>query len=315
MYAFAVADLILDDPKYKNLKYKCLWFGLEESIEEFEASILQYALSKYYQKYITQDELLSRTEPLSEDIINLIKSDCIQKYFHLCKDLIDFDETTSNPTGIYYKCQKYSNEVGTHFTKTININGVDTKVYSHYEMKDPDLIVAVVIDNVNILTPEKSELGSVLDLGGTIGKMVDDYARKQMTKHWKFHVCCVQQQQMAGGNIEHMKAGKLEPDSMKLGDNIKVARSYQVIIGLYSPYKHKIATYFNYQILNSPSKEGLEDCFRSLHIIKNRFGRTGTVEPLFFNPKGFSFENLPKPNNEEDLKRYILNKNLILKYE
>lgn len=306
---------MLHDEQFKTLKYKCLWFGLEESMEEFEASVLQFALSKYYNVNITQDELLSRTKPLDEDIINLIKSEDVQAYYNKCLEVVEFDETTSHPTGIYYKCQKFSNEIGVHHYKSIDINGEPTKVYSHYEMNDPDLIVAVVIDNVNILTPEKSDLNVALDLSGAIGKMVDDYARKQMTKHWGFHVCCVQQQQMAGGNIEHMKANRLEPDSMKLGDNIKVARSYQVIIGLHSPYKHKIATYYDYQILNSNMKEGFEDCFRSLHIIKNRFGRTGTVEPLFFNPKGFSFMNLPKPNNEEELARYINYKNLILKDE
>jgi hypothetical protein len=151
-----------------------------------------------------------------------------------------------------------------------------------------------------------------LDLSGCIDKLVNSYMRKQVTKHWKWHVCCVQQQQMAAGDLNHYKAGKLEPEPQKLGDNIKVARSYQVIIGLFSPYKHKLTNYYKYQILNSDRTEGFEECFRTVHICKNRFGRTGIAEPVFFNPKGFSFFSMPRNDDTENLNHLLTHKKTIL---
>ena len=313
LYIFSVADYMLSLPENINLDYKCIWFGLEESIEEFNISILQYALSKYFQVYLKQDDLLSRIDPLDPQIIRLIEADVVQDFYKLCKSFVHFDEITSNPTGIYKECKKIAQERGVQVTKEVTLpNGKIEERYSHYEPNNPNEIVAVVIDNVNILEPEKTELGTVLDLSGCIDKLVNSYARKQMTKHWNWHVCCVQQQQMAAGDLNHFKAGKLEPEPQKLGDNIKVARSYQVIIGLYSPMKHNISTDSKYQVLSNSVNEGLEDCYRTLNICKNRFGRTGTKEPLFFNPKGFHFEKLPPPESEE-IKKYIFLKEKILK--
>jgi hypothetical protein len=312
IYVFSVADYILSLKNPSDLDYLCYWFGLEESVEEFDISIIQYALSKYHNKNKTQDELLSRIDPLDEETIKMIESSQVQDFFKLVKSFVLFDDTTSNPTGIYKKCREISLKRGKHVNKTIETSTGPIEVYSHYEPTNPHEIVSVVIDNVNILEPEKNELGIALDLSGSIDRMVNSYARKQMTKHWNWHVCCVQQQQMAAGDLNHIKAGRLEPEPQKLGDNIKVARSYQVIIGLFSPYKHKLANYYNYQILNSDKKEGLEDCFRTVHICKNRFGRTGVAMPSFFNPKGFSFETICSPNDVNTLNNFINKKNSIL---
>jgi hypothetical protein len=313
LYLFSVADYILDDPSFSNFKYKCLWFGLEESEEEFDISILQYAISKYYNKHCTQDELLSRINPISDEIISMIKSHPVVTYFNTVKSFTKFDDQTGHATGIYKSCQDYSKEIGEHHYKEKTLaNGKVINLYSHYTQEDPNQIVTVVIDNVNILELEKNELGMSLDLSGCIDKLVNSYMRKQVTKHWKWHVCCVQQQQMAAGDLNHYKAGKLEPEPQKLGDNIKVARSYQVIIGLFSPYKHKLTNYYKYQILNSDRTEGFEECFRTVHICKNRFGRTGIAEPVFFNPKGFSFFSMPRNDDTENLNHLLTYKKTIL---
>lgn len=316
LYLFSVADYMLEDTSFSDFDYKCLWFGLEESEEEFDISILQYALSKYYQKNCTQDELLSRINPVSEEIIGMIKSEPVQKYFNTVKSFTKFDDQTGHATGIYKACQDFSKEIGEHHykEKTLN-NGKTINVYSHYTQHNPNTIVAVVVDNVNILELEKNELGMSLDLSGCIDRLVNTYMRKQVTKHWKWHVCCVQQQQMAAGDLNHYKAGKLEPEPQKLGDNIKVARSYQVILGLFSPYKHKMPKYYDYQIANSDRAEGFEECFRTIHICKNRFGRTGVLEPLFFNPKGFDFFSMPKKEDTEILNQLLTYKKTILKDE
>ena len=312
MYIFNVANLIIENPIFKHLNYKCLWFGLEESFEEFECSILQHALSRYHNTYVSQDMLLSRINPLPDNIIKLIETEKVQLFYNLCLKITDFQDNISNPTGIYKHCRNYSEEIGSHKNKIIKIKNVNTEIYSHYEQNDINQIVSVVIDNVNILTTEKNHLGVNLSLDGTIDLMVNHYMRNQVTKHWKWHVCCIQQQKMAGGDIQYLKLDRLEPDKQKLGDNLKVARSYQIILGLFSPYAHRKPKYLNYPIASNSNTNGFEDFYRSLHVIKNRFGRSGTVESLFFNPLGFDFISLPKFDNHNiseflNLKNEIVN--------
>ena len=59
LYVFSVAEYILSLKNQSDLDYVCYWFGLEESVEEFDISIIQYALAKYYNVNKTQDELLN----------------------------------------------------------------------------------------------------------------------------------------------------------------------------------------------------------------------------------------------------------------
>lgn len=312
LYVFSVADYMLALPDELHLDYHCYWFGLEESLEEFEVSILQYALSQYYKLYVTQDELLSRITPLNPTTIELIESEFVQRYFKLCKSFVHFDEVTANPTGIFKECEKIADERGTHhFIEGTTKKGEVINKYDYYEPKNPNEIVVAVIDNVNILEGEKSEQGHTLELPASIDKMVNSYARKKMSKHWKWHVCCIHQLQMAAGDLAHFKAGKLDPDTQKLGDNTRVGRSYQVVMGLTSPKKHNISVEDKYQIIPNNLTNGLEDCYRAFHITKNRFGRSNTKESLFFNPKGFSFEKLPLPDSPE-MERYFLLKDQIL---
>ena len=88
IYVFSVADYILSLKNQSDLDYVCYWFGLEESVEEFDISIIQYALAKYYNVNKTQDELLSRINPLDEETIKLIESNIIQDYFNLVKKFV-----------------------------------------------------------------------------------------------------------------------------------------------------------------------------------------------------------------------------------
>jgi hypothetical protein len=286
MYVFSVIDSILALKENEKLEYKCIWFGLEESEKEFDISIIQYALSKFYQVYVTQDELLSKLKPLDANIIRLIETTQVQDYFNFCKEIVFFDEDSATPTEIFNACTAFGERYGFYEN-------------DRYIPNNPNIIITVVIDNVNILEPEKNKLGLPMDLSGCIDIMVNTYARKEITKKWGWHVCCLHQQQMAAGDLAHFKAGKLEPEPQKLGDNIKVARSYQVIFGLFSPQKHNLSSDEKYPILSNHLVEGFEDCYRKFHICKNRFGKSSIKEALFFNPKGFSFFKLPPPDSDE----------------
>jgi hypothetical protein len=85
LYVFSVADYILSLNNPSDLDYTCYWFGLEESVEEFDISVIQYALAKYYNVNKTQDELLSRIKELDDNTIKLIESTKVQDYFNLVK--------------------------------------------------------------------------------------------------------------------------------------------------------------------------------------------------------------------------------------
>lgn len=68
---------------------------------------------------------------------------------------------------------------------------------------------------------------------------------------------------------------------------------YKVIIGIFSPYRYKIEKYFGYDI------KILKNNFRSLVILKNRYGDVGVEHPVLFLGATNTFLSLPKPDSEE----------------
>lgn len=65
-----------------------------------------------------------------------------------------------------------------------------------------------------------------------------------------------------------------------------------VILGLFSPYRHEIKEYYGYDIML------FKDNIRFLEIIGGREGGGGTTCPLYFDGAVNFFKELPLPTNE-----------------
>lgn len=278
-----------------GLKLKVLYFALEESKEEFMLGLISARLKEEYNISIGVLELRSIGEhTLSTEILEKVKES--RNYFRELSQSLEVIDSISNPFGIYKYVRNYATNNGTMHYKNIIINGKEEKVFDYYEANDPKEFVVVVVDHYSLLQPEATPDTSTLHLAMT--KFSAEYMRKQITKHFKYCGVGVQQQAaekekqqytMSGGSIE----SKLEPSLDGLGDNKLTQRDALVVLGLFAPERYQIEKHLNYNI------GILRDNYRSIQILKNRWGTPNLKKGFFFNGQTNTFAELPHPDSAE----------------
>jgi len=305
MYVLDPIEFVLgiDDPSILDLKIH--YFALEESAEEFINSLIINKIYLDYGKIYSPDDLMSRhaDHTLSEDdlkIIQIVASEIENKYL----PYLDLVDTIDNPTGIYMYLRDYSKENGTHYYTKLKedsgelISHIDyeklTKPereiwkYSHYVPNNPNKYEIVVVDHVSLLQGERG--GDVMQ---SIQKWSSEYSRKQITKHWKYASVLVQQQAADQEKQQYTFKGtsiesKLEPSLDGLGDNKKTQRDALVVIGLFAPDRYEITNHRGYDISR------MKDHYRSMKILKNRYGPSHKRLALYYNGAVNVFAELPE---------------------
>ena len=160
----------------------------------------------------------------------------------------------------------------------------------------------IIVDHIGLIQPQKLN-GTQLSLHESISLLSSDYLIK-LRNRFNYIPVVVIQQAIAGENIEHKKAGALRPSVANLGDNKLIARDCNMMIGIFSPFKHEIPEYLGYDITK------LKDNCRFVEIIISRDGGAGTICPLYFDGATNYFRELPLPNDPEINKVYEFIKNI-----
>ncbi len=228
---------------------------------------------------------------LSEEVLQLIEDN--QDYFKKIEETVTFIDNIRNPTGIYRFMQDYAKHNGTQHIKKVDFNGITKEIHDYYEPNDPDEYVMVMIDHIALITTEE-ENGKKLSLHQSIGKLSSRYL---VTLRNKYNYIPVVIQQQASGqeSIENARAGKLKPTLDGLGDNKMTQRDCNIAVGLFSPFRHEIPEYFEYDVTF------FKDNIRFLEILASREGGGGTVAPLYFDGCVNYFKELPLPSMTREL--------------
>jgi hypothetical protein len=273
----------------KPINYKVLYFALEESVQEIIDSVICALVNIKYNVGLDYNTLNSyKEEPLSDIVLKYIEE--VSPLAYEILEHVEIFENITNPTGIYKKCKEVSLRYGIHHEKEINIaddnNNITTKsIYSHYQPFD-DTHFVVLIDNLNIVSPERD----APSLEAAMKKWSYDYARRFLTKAWKWTVVNIQQQAAATEEQEFHKnvlnINKVKPTLFGLADNKKTARDMHQVLALFAPERYQIHNYEGYDI------KALGDSFRSLMILKNRIGISNVEVPLLFYGDRFLFKEL-----------------------
>lgn len=284
--------------KKYGLKFHTIYFCLEESKEEFIDSLIIMILHEKYG--ISIDRLT-----LNSYFHNTVDESIIKKIIE-CKEIIDelldhvdIIDTVFNPTGAYKYLRSFSEKVGKHHYKQIEIYDEKNKrtilqeVYSHYVQNDPEIFYIVVTDHISLFNAEGK-----LNHHQTLARWSADYCRKQITKNWNWTVLNVQQVAMNSDDVNAFKAGKLEPSISDAGNNKEIIRDDMLVMALFDPLKHELKKHNGYDITELKNK------YRSFSILKNRYGEANLKIGLYFNGATGYFEELPDQNNHDELKKY-----------
>jgi replicative DNA helicase len=309
MFVYKPIKWVKEHPE-AGIKYKVLYFALEESKEEFMLTMIS---NRLYHKYGLRIDVLTLQsyfdEGIPDNIISKIE-EC-REYFQDLEDYIEIFDAVSNPTGIYKAVRRHSIENGTHYWynfKTdkekknpikyddyVKLADQSDYGYSHYEPNDLNTYFTIIVDHFSLLQPEKG----ADTLHQAMTKMSAEYGRKNITKHWGYVFVNVQQQSADGEKAEFTKMGgkieeKFKPTLAGLADNKLTQRDAHVVLGLFSPARHNIANYNGYNI------NILRDNFRSVEVLKNRIGSGYIEDALYFNGAVNEFRELPRASELQE---------------
>ncbi len=277
-----------------GIKLKIFYFALEESQAEFMSTLICNRLKEEYGIDTSPLELRSMGgHHLSDQIYE--KVILCKSYFEELEKSIEVIDHISNPYGIYKEVRKYARANGKFYLKGTEVNPEES-LYDTYTPNDPNTWVLVVTDHISLLEPEKTDDTNTLH--AAMHKFSATYCRKQITKHFKYVVVNVQQQSSEKEKLQFTNSGqsiesKLEPSLEGLGDNKLTGRDALIVLGLFAPDRYEIRKHLGYDITV------LQDNYRSLSILKNRFGTPNMKMPMLFNGATNSFKQLPEVGSEE----------------
>lgn len=297
-----------------NKPYKCLYFALEESLQEFRFSLLSYLLYKKTDgkpeypdgpvRYNIEHfegigkavdpkhfDLIEETEPLVEKFMS---------YIHV-------DDHNYNTYGIYKVIREYARQHGTFHGKNgevlsqAQMDGKD--LWVEYRPTNPRANVEVVIDHLSELSLQEGQK----DLKDAMTKLVKDM-RTVVCKKFNYHVIVIQQQMLEMENLEHIKENMVYASIQGLGDAKTVARAYLNMIGITNIHRYglKVAS----TSTGSYDVSKLGDYQKVISIIKRRFGVSNRRTCLFSDGCCGVFKEIPEAGTEEykkmltDIKSY-----------
>lgn len=277
--------------KNLNTKLKIFYFTLELSAEQKMLQIFSNILYKKEGIRISPTDLKSTRNILPDNIVDLIKK--YEPYFKKIEECVVFVDSIRNATGIYKLVRDYALANGKIHYKNIEINGVLTEVEDYYEPNDPEEYVEIIIDHASLIDTEKHK-GVQLELHQCISLLSSNYLIK-LRNRFNYIPILVQQQALAGENIEHRKLNLLKPSPGNLGDNKLTIRDIDVAFGIFSPFKYELGEYLGYDI------KKFKDNIRFLEVMVSREDGIGTICPLYFDGAVNYFKELPKPDDINEI--------------
>lgn len=296
MFVYAVVKYIVENPG--KVDAKLFYFSLEMSKRDKYLQMMCHVLYVYSEGKvrISPKELRSASAdtPLDEAILDYIQDEKYLKVFNTFEEIVVIIDDIKNPFGIYKFMRTFAKNNGEMQYQIIETTNPKTgeitksRIFDKYIPYNPNLYVLFIIDHLALIQSEKS--GTKRD---AIVKLSSEYCVNLRNRYGFIPVVVVQQAFSQESN-ENIKLGRVRPTLDGIGDVKIVARDANHVIGLFSPYRHEMATYMNYDI------KIFKDNIRFMEIIASREGGGNSLIPLYFDGAVNFFEELPSSNKIEE---------------
>ena len=297
MFVYEPLFFAIDNPQFR---FKVIYFTLEVNAETKYLEFLSHLLYRLDNIVVSPVDLRSvnNEKPISQNILDLLNTERYQKYIRFYEEHIEYIDTIANPTGINKYCRDYAEKNGkfNHVPyKAVNeITGEEeTRMKldpdNPYTPNDEEEYRIVIIDNAANLTTEK---------GLTMRETIDKMSKYCITlrNQLNYIMVLVQHQSLAAESLDAMKMDAMKPSAANLGDAKTVVRDINMLIGLYSPFKHNKKEFSGYDITK------LKNYSRFMEIIDDRdYGANNNICPLFFNGASSFWAELPRPEDTQAL--------------
>ena len=296
LYLYNALDYAFEHPD--RCSVHIIYFALEESVQRVIERYMSHLLWKLDKKRFAPADLRSTSVdyPVPAEIIELLKSERYQERFRFFEKCVEFDTENTNPTGILRTCEAYAKKVG-KYTSTKKVSNADwtkeVEVFDDYVQDDPNHYKICIIDHISLVDKEQG-----FGKKETIDK-VSEYFVKYLRNRYKYTCVVIQQQSAEAEGLEAVKQKRIMPSNTTGGDSKYTFRDCNIALGLFDPSRLGLATWQGYDIAN-----GLKNYGRFMNVIANRDGEMGGVCPLFFDGAVCNFEELPRPDDLAEIKKY-----------
>lgn len=278
--------------KYK-MNFKIIYFALEESREEFLDGLFIHLVKRIHGIQLDRFSMTGmNSKPLTKTELNAIKA--TETRMNMIAANIEIIDNKYTSTDMYLTCKYYARKWGS-FAK--DPQGVETDIYTP---KDKNQVVLVVADHISLIEAEfDKESGKYLTERQAISKWHTKYGKRIITKKWNWAMLNIQQQSLESEKQQFTMKGdsiisKILPSLDGLANNKEVARDDYVVLGLFAPERYEIEEFRGYDVMKK-TPESFGDRFRTLHLLKNRFGHPNKVLPLYFDGRYTYFKEMPLP--------------------
>lgn len=297
--------------KREKRKLRILYYSFEISGEEKIAAWVAAFISIVYDKSMPVDYIMGYIHGnmiSDEDLVLVEKALGVVKEMLTC---ITIHDSPKNPTAIYHDAIDLAEELGTVIRETKvskrlkDKDGKATKqVYiTGYIPDDPDMMVEIILDHVALATPEAG-----LSPKATIDRMSSYFVF--IRNKLRFSILLIQQFNTEMQTVERRKFSQaaFAPQRSDFGDSKYTFRDADVVFGLIKPSFFDLQSYFGYQIEpTSGVTYGLGDAFVAAFLMKNRYGPTNKMMPLFMDGITKRFYDLPlDPSDPNEMEGFSI---------
>ena len=262
-------------------------FSFEMSAEIILAKLLSLYIYDTYDTIISHEMILSFVEILDDSMYDLINEsrDWLNKISHMFT-IIDSDCTSER---IYAICKTWALKYGTEEkigTRTI------------YTPKDEDQILITLIDHMGLIS---------LGKGRNLRQEIETCSKYMITIRniYKANITFVQQTNRESKSMDRKLNNHELLGLNDLADSGATAKAAEIVIALYNPFRENISKCQKYNIKSTPTHTGLEDRFRLVQILKNRYGRSDvSIGVAFYGEIGY-WKELPKAEDLLDYESWL----------
>lgn len=262
--------------------FKVLYFSLEMNRMSLFVKLLSIYIFETFGKQLSFKKILSRERDfiLSDDDYELVMK-CMPWIEKISKKVEIYDKNV-NANTIYAILKDRLSKMGT-FTET------ETRLT--YTPNNPNLIYNVVVDHIGLLTPTQ---------GHTLKQEIDLFSKYMVffREKCKISPIVIQQANRDQGNVERIKQGL---SSFRISDGKDSGNPTQdsnIMIAVYNPFRDGLKTYKQYDI------ERLGGNFRSIQVLKNRFGDCDIEVGCAFYGWINYFSEIPRPECITNYEKY-----------
>ena len=275
LYSFIYKPLM---ENIDNDAFHIIYFSLEMTEEQLLAKLLAIYMYETFGREISFKELLSRGK-------NEILSD---EDYELVQKSLDFLDKLESHMTVYDRplnAERMDAFLREQLKRFGKFEGDAFKLFN------PDMIILGVVDHIGLV---RASLGNTKkDEMDTVSSYAMSYRNK-----CKMSWAIVMQVNRGSSNVERRKQGfqELQLDDLKGTGN--PAEDANVVLALFYPFREKMTVYRGYDI------KQLGENFRSVVVLKNRWGAADLAVGLGFYGKTGLFKELPKASNINDYQRF-----------